>query len=570
MPSSGIDFDDAGIGAILTKYTLVVPVNQRPYAWLKEHVQDLFSDLERAIDDNEPEYFLGTMVGISLGPKLLDVADGQQRLATTVILLAAIRDHLANDPTQANYRQHIERSYLSTYDPDSDGERPKLTLNVEDNEVFTHCIIAPPKTQARRGFPDKPVGSTALLMDATLEAKSLVAKIVNTPRVSDQIARIKKWVKFLDNSAKMILVIVPDQSKAFTIFETLNDRGLKLSQVHLLKNYLYGRANSGNRMREAQKRWDAMYGALESLGEDDIYIDYIRQMWISYHGHIKADQLFEDIKRKKKSPGDAVELAGQLADNVTPYMALLNPSHSHWGEHYGIRRAVQIMNDALKVDRVRPLMLSIAMAWAKKPRQIERAFCLCVSWAVRFLIVGGIGSGTTEKFYAETARRVRAQEIPDAKALAVVMKDAAPKDDEFAEAFERATISRAPMARYFLHVLEEQYGAVSRCPLLAPEENPENFDLEHVLPHRPSGEWNLSEDDCARLAKRIGNLAILEKRINSSLKSAGPKTKLAAYADSSKSLTQLMKMEKDWGEEQIVARQQFLAQHAIKAWPMKV
>jgi hypothetical protein len=64
MASPTIDFQDAGIATILQQYSLTVPVNQRPYAWEATHVEDLFTDLARAIDNNESEYFLGTMVAI--------------------------------------------------------------------------------------------------------------------------------------------------------------------------------------------------------------------------------------------------------------------------------------------------------------------------------------------------------------------------------------------------------------------------------------------------------------------------------------------------------------------------
>src|SRR5689334_4846823 len=91
----GIDFDALGIGSVLTRNRLRVPLNQRSYAWDQDHVRQLFEDFNAAILREEKTYFLGTIV-LSHGSddgRLL-VADGQQRLATTSILLAAIRNHL--------------------------------------------------------------------------------------------------------------------------------------------------------------------------------------------------------------------------------------------------------------------------------------------------------------------------------------------------------------------------------------------------------------------------------------------------------------------------------------------
>jgi uncharacterized protein with ParB-like and HNH nuclease domain len=57
-----VDFELSGIGNVLKKYRLKVPVNQREYSWEEEHVLDLFSDLQNAIQQNLPIYFLGTIV----------------------------------------------------------------------------------------------------------------------------------------------------------------------------------------------------------------------------------------------------------------------------------------------------------------------------------------------------------------------------------------------------------------------------------------------------------------------------------------------------------------------------
>jgi len=89
-------------------------------------------------------------------------------------------------------------------------------------------------------------------------------------------------------------------------------------------------------------------------------------------------------------------------------------------------------------------MLSIVQAFNKK--NTERAYRLCVSWAVRFLIVGGIGSGTLEQFYAAASKRVREGAISTPEILANEMKKHVPSDSIFREAFSRASVSRSYLA----------------------------------------------------------------------------------------------------------------------------
>ena len=91
--SEEIGFEHKGIGDALAHNRFIVPLNQREYSWEEEHVSDLFSDFANAIANNRATYFLGTIVLTKDEQGNPEVSDGQQRLATTTILLAAIRDY---------------------------------------------------------------------------------------------------------------------------------------------------------------------------------------------------------------------------------------------------------------------------------------------------------------------------------------------------------------------------------------------------------------------------------------------------------------------------------------------
>ena len=86
-----IDFVHLGIGRALANYRLRVPPNQRDYAWEDDRVKELFQDFARAI--KLKTYFLGSVVLTRGEDGVLEVADGQQRLATVTIGIAAIRDY---------------------------------------------------------------------------------------------------------------------------------------------------------------------------------------------------------------------------------------------------------------------------------------------------------------------------------------------------------------------------------------------------------------------------------------------------------------------------------------------
>ena len=96
LPDYQIGFEMLGMGTVLKRHRLVVPLNQREYSWEERHVRELFQDLAEAISSGKQTYFLGVIVLTNGSEGSLEIADGQQRLATTTILLAAIRDYFYN------------------------------------------------------------------------------------------------------------------------------------------------------------------------------------------------------------------------------------------------------------------------------------------------------------------------------------------------------------------------------------------------------------------------------------------------------------------------------------------
>ena len=136
-----IGFEQLGIGSVLARYTLTVPINQREYSWTQREVTDLFHDLAKAIRLNAPEYFLGTIVSIPRKPGTLEVVDGQQRLATTAIFLAAVRDALANREADKLIVERIENVFLSAIDASARKRVSRLTLNVTDATYFEGRVM---------------------------------------------------------------------------------------------------------------------------------------------------------------------------------------------------------------------------------------------------------------------------------------------------------------------------------------------------------------------------------------------------------------------------------------------
>src|SRR5579871_4404867 len=127
-----------GIGQLLHEKRLHVPIYQRSYAWKKQQVLELFHDLRRAIERDKPYYFLGSIVGCEDkdNSDAAEIVDGQQRLATTTILLAAIRDELLNIGDAESATRFEAEMLYKTEGFENPTTEPRLTLNETDDDFF--------------------------------------------------------------------------------------------------------------------------------------------------------------------------------------------------------------------------------------------------------------------------------------------------------------------------------------------------------------------------------------------------------------------------------------------------
>jgi len=141
MQGTHIDFDLCGIASRLKERLLSVPIYQRSYAWTLEETTEYWEDLKQAFSDSSTEYFIGTIVLThQASPPRDNIIDGQQRLATTSILLAAIRDEFRanSDDKRAGI---VHDNYLSTSELSSAADISKLQMNSEDARFFEKRII---------------------------------------------------------------------------------------------------------------------------------------------------------------------------------------------------------------------------------------------------------------------------------------------------------------------------------------------------------------------------------------------------------------------------------------------
>ena len=216
-------------------YAFSIPLYQRPYSWTEENVRELLVDLLTAMPAAGQEgtvdpYFLGCIVLIKGDGPDAEVIDGQQRLTTLTILLAALRQTMTTKATADHITQYI---YAPGNPLTGRPDRFRLTLREQDAEFFQSSI------QKESGIESLVQTKNTLLPDSRLRLRSNTLLLLTelTNRTEDERQRL---ARFVINNCFIVVVSTPSFDSAYRIFSILNDRGLNLSASDILKADLIG------------------------------------------------------------------------------------------------------------------------------------------------------------------------------------------------------------------------------------------------------------------------------------------------------------------------------------------
>lgn len=559
-----IEFELLGIGTLLSRARFKVPLNQREYAWEEKQVSEFFDDIKNASSKQQTSYFLGTIL-LTSGEIPL-IADGQQRLATATMLLAAIRDwfFLHDEFKDAD---SIDQDFLNIYDRSIRGDAPRLTLNLQDREFFSKFVLSLPNTEERNIQPAK--DSHFRIRDAALYLRNRIEKEVATTSKKDlQIDILLNWVNYLENNAEVVVFQVKDELNAFVMFETMNDRGLRTSQADLVKNYLFDKADERGQIDVAQMYWENITSKLEAVESEELLIPFLRHLLGALYELTREKDVFIRVKENAQNNTQALTLLDKMSLYSQEYVAILNPNASKWNDYNPrIRRHIRTIVEILQVEQIRPVMMAVAKHFEKK--EAEKAFRLFVNWSVRFLIAGGGPSGKLEKAYTDSAWKITHGSITTTEELYKELSGDIPNDAIFKERFEIATVPKTHLARYYLRALELTKKGFSE-PELVPNEDTV-ITAEHILPRHPDlKDWSEIDLDVAKsIHNRLGNYVLLQASQNGALSNKGFDKKVETFKASPYLLTNMVAKYSKWGKDEIVERQKELAELAVNTWTIK-
>lgn len=591
-----IESNDLAITQVFKDF-YAVPDFQREYVWKREHVEKLLEDVIDEFYDEDarliegPEYFLGSIVSCRDHDGIFQLIDGQQRMTTIYLILCAARDALidAEDTPTRVLQGQISDAYS---DPKTgeDVERHRLTLQYEDSDGVLEKIV-----KARQPVSDLP--ETTESVRKILAAYRTIREFLSV-NLRDEPTEIKKFLVAFTGRIKLIRILTPTITNALKVFETINDRGVGLNAMDLLKNLLFMRTSSGE-YSKLKDRWKTLINILDESGEKPLrFLRYyiMSHHEIDYRRSIREDEIYDWFVRNSADCGidhNPIGFILELTECARAHANFLLSKDCEGADNRYLRN-LSLLGGALRQQYI------LLLAGRHLPQNLFEELCRGIENLIFCYIITREPTKTFERNFARWSKELRS--CNDAAALDTFVNEHFVDDlqgriDRFNFAFQELTQwsiqqyrMRYILAKLTQYIEEQAWGSPTHAML--DRYIDKSVHVEHILPQTPDGEDReafdkpLEYDD---YVIRLGNLTLLERTINSSVSNGKYDEKVPGYRQSSflltKSLaekphvgvnTQLNRAVADlvqfdcWNSQSIDQRQELLTALARKVWDMPI
>ncbi|MUV08977.1 DUF262 and DUF1524 domain-containing protein [Helicobacter pylori] len=527
-----------------------IPIYQRVYSWEKEQCEQLWDDIIKiGGNDKMNGHFIGSILyvrnGITHSDPLL-IIDGQQRLTTITLLCIALRNHLNEEVEilEKFSRKKIE-SYLINNNKDGD-KKFRLILSESDKDTLLSLID---KNKRKPSEPSVKIVENFKLFEKWISENT------------DKLETIFKGLEKL-----MIVYIALDKGKddPQLIFESMNSKGIKLTQTDLIRNYIVMETEVGKQENFYENYWRATE---EDFKQNETLFDrFVRHYLTIKTGKIpnikKVYEAFKDYQQK-----EGIEIEDLLKD-LQKYCGYFCQIAFKKEADKDLNKALSFLVD-LEMDVVYPLLLELYSDY-KDGVLSKQDFIPIVALTESYLFrrtVCGIPSSGLNKFFASFTKKIQKDEYLESIEKhfgSLKGEQRFPNNDEFKDLFITIDFYHFKKIKYFLERLEN---FDTKEPI-----NTQKCSIEHIMPQTLTPEWqkDLGENFEAiheKYLHTIGNLTLTGYNDKYSNKSFQEKRDMEnGFKQSPLRLNQSLKKLESFGEKQIEERANDLADWALKIW----
>jgi len=536
--------------------TYTVPPYQRDYSWKRDQWEDLWNDI-LIIESSNSVHYMGSIVLQNMGDKHFHVIDGQQRFSTLTLIVLAVINQLNSLVEKGidtdNNKERIEllqKKFIGDKDPGSLTYSSKLKLNENNDSFFQSNLLVFREPTNTNTLQD----SDKLIYQAFKYFSDRVSDHFSSNEDGEKITNFLN--KLVAEKLMFIQIIVEDELSAYTVFETLNSRGVELTVTDLLKNYLFSISTQVD-LPHVKNKWKKI---VDVIGLDSFPV-FLRHYWISINRLIRQDYLFRAIKDTITSSTEVIQLLDALEENAQLYNALTNYADTFWGGHREIKKRINELS-LFKEKQAFPILIA---AYNNLNQEDFASVLRLVSIVTfRYTVIGKLHTNLKEDVYNKAANGISNGELTSIPQIANSLSNLYPTDNDFKNDFASKSISTKrgkKIVRYILFSIENKLSNAD-YPY---EENPGT--IEHILPENGNENYlnEFPQSIHESLVYRLGNYTILEADKNRACETLPFEEKKEIYQTSQYELSKEISSI-HWTPNSIDRRQERLATYASSIW----
>lgn len=584
-----------------TNEVFVVPDFQRNYSWEIKQVDDLFDDINKTAQLQD-SHFLGSLILLrnksTNGIAPVEIVDGQQRLTTLFLLIAAIRDVAVSLPlTQISLSANafpVNPSFDANsllFIQNEGVVEPRFVAHPMIQGMVASSVFAHPSDD-RPKLPKSHLKQTLAMRRAFARLLSLVSEVTKN-QVDDE-SKVKYLNRLLETvkyKLKVLNVSSDTNSEAYEIFMTLNSRGMPLGPSDLVKSEIFKHLTKDLSGKDLEIKNSSLSSdwqfIVNNLEEGDID-QFLRHFLVStIPGALTSKKIFERIdqmvNKSGKDPIDASQsLLNELMHGSTLYKYLLaNDSPDFTGEEDSLT-LLQELTDSYRIFCLAVIDPRIKLEDVQRVELIRLCEVVVVRW-----VLTGQNAQDLENLMQDLSIELRNGVGYDS--IRAKFKAKVTDDEKVARTFED-TVENASIVRVVLHRINRRWDANGLIAL-----NNQAIHVEHIAPATPTDHWKqilfpndegIERDVEYEAAVELwGNKTILDAKINQEIKQKpfeekriglsqilknGKIKHYKGYTDSPLKVTEdLGKNFEYWSRNLIAERSSWIADCFLKIWTVE-
>lgn len=269
----------------------IIPEYQRPYSWTSDQIDTLFNDIweftcNEGGTEKEGTYFLGSIVSYENEGEQ-EIIDGQQRITSIFLLLRAIYTKL-NEP---NEKTEKAKNFISKIEP-LIWKTDKLTGKVDYSSILLNSkVISETENEVLKNILESGKIEEEL-EDNYSKNYNQILMLIEEKSVENALM-IYQFIYALLNQVIILPITADTQDTALTIFSTLNDRGLPLSDADIFKAKIYNNFKDNKKKEDFIEKWKELEEEAQDISEN------IQQLFYYYMFYLRA----KENDRNSTTPG---------------------------------------------------------------------------------------------------------------------------------------------------------------------------------------------------------------------------------------------------------------------------